>query len=93
MDSTARLHLLADDLPKAAWKPLHRPRASNVTDLVAPGNERMRWVEKLFDQIDQSLEWQSRETMAWRFSEEDNGLTIAPCPLEVVGGADDGESV
>jgi hypothetical protein len=28
-----------------------------------------------------------------RFSEDEGWLQIAPCPLEVVGGADDGESV
>jgi len=53
----------------------------------------MRWVEKFLDQLDLSLEWQSLGTMAWRFSEEEGWLQIAPCPLEVVGGADDGESV
>lgn len=53
----------------------------------------MRWVEKFLDQLDQSLEWQSLGTMAWRFSEVEGWLQIAPCPLEVVGGADDGESV
>src|SRR5436309_11904356 len=53
----------------------------------------MRWVEKFFDQLDLSLEWHSPGTMAWRFAEEEGWLQIAPCPLEVVGGADDGESV
>lgn len=53
----------------------------------------MRWVEKFLDQLDLSLEWQSLGTMAWRFSEEEGWLLIAPCPLEVVGGADDGDSV
>lgn len=53
----------------------------------------MRWVEKFLDQLDVSLEWQSEGTLAWRFYEEEGWLQIAPCPLEVVGGADDGETV
>src|SRR5271170_7780333 len=54
---------------------------------------QMRWVEKFLEHLDQSLEWQSMGTLAWRFVEEESWLLIAPCPLEVVGGADDGESV
>jgi hypothetical protein len=53
----------------------------------------MRWVEKFLDQLDMSCEWQSMGTMAWRFLEDEGWLQIAPCPLEVVGGADDGDSV
>jgi hypothetical protein len=53
----------------------------------------MRWVEKFLAQLDQSLEWRSPGTMAWRFHEDEGWLRITPCPLEVVGGADDGESV
>lgn len=53
----------------------------------------MRWVEKFLDQLDQSMEWHSLGTMAWRFHEDEGWLQVAPCPLEVVGGADDGESV
>ena len=53
----------------------------------------MRWVEKLLDQLDGSIEWQSLGTLAWRYSEEEGWLLIAPSPLEIVGGAEDGESV
>ena len=53
----------------------------------------MQWVEKLLDQLDLALEWQSMGTAAGRFHEDEGWLQIAPCPLEVVGGADDGESV
>ena len=53
----------------------------------------MQWVEKFLDRLDLSLEWQSPGKLAWRFSEEEGWLRMAPCPLEVVGGADDGESV
>src|SRR5689334_15216186 len=53
----------------------------------------MRWVEKFLDRLDESLEWQSLGTISWRFLQEENWLQIAPSPLEVIGGADDGESV
>jgi hypothetical protein len=52
-----------------------------------------RWVEKFLDRLDEALEWQSMGTLAWRFHPDDGWLQIAPCPFEVVGGADDGESV
>lgn len=53
----------------------------------------MRWVEKFLDQLDQALEWQSPGTMSWRFLEAENWLRIAPCPIELVGGAEDGGAV
>jgi len=53
----------------------------------------MQWVEKFLNQLDLSLEWQSLGTMAWRLHEDEGWLRIAPCPLEVVGGPDDGEAV
>lgn len=53
----------------------------------------MGWVEKFLDQLDLSLEWQSLGTLAWRFYEDEGWLQIAPASLEVVGGADDGETV
>jgi hypothetical protein len=54
---------------------------------------QMRWVEKFLDRLDQSLEWRSLGTMAWRFHEDERWLQISPRPLEVVGGADDGGTV
>lgn len=53
----------------------------------------MRWVEKVLDQLDQSLEWQSLGTLSWRFHESEHWLRIAPCSVELVGGANDGEAV
>jgi hypothetical protein len=53
----------------------------------------MRWVEKVLDQLDQSLEWQSPGALSWRFHEDENWLRLAPSVVELVGGADDGESV
>lgn len=50
----------------------------------------MRWVEKFLDQVEQALEWQSLGTISWRFHEPENWLRIAPCPIELIGGAEDG---
>jgi hypothetical protein len=53
----------------------------------------MRWVERVLDQLDQSLEWQSPGALSWRFHEDEHWLRLAPSVVELVGGADDGESV
>jgi hypothetical protein len=53
----------------------------------------MRWVEKVLDQLEQSLEWQSPGALSWRFHEDEHWLRLAPSVVELVGGADDGESV
>jgi hypothetical protein len=53
----------------------------------------MEWVEKVLDQLDQSLEWQSLGKLSWRFDEEDNHLRLAPALMEMSGGADDGQEV
>ena len=53
----------------------------------------MRWLEKVLDQLDQALEWQSPGAISWRFHEDENWLGLAPSVVELVGGADDGESV
>ena len=53
----------------------------------------MRWVEKVLDRLDEALEWQSPGIISWRFHEDENWLRLAPSTIELVGGADDGESV
>jgi hypothetical protein len=53
----------------------------------------MRWVEKVLDQLDQSLEWQSPGALSWRLHEDEHWLRLAPSVVELVGGADDGEAV
>jgi hypothetical protein len=53
----------------------------------------MRWPEKVFDQLDKALEWQSPGTISWRFHEDENWLRLGPSVVEVVGGAEDGETV
>jgi hypothetical protein len=53
----------------------------------------MRWPEKVLDRLEQSLEWQSPGALSWRFHEDENWLRLAPSVVELVGGADDGESV
>jgi hypothetical protein len=53
----------------------------------------MRWVEKLLDQIDKTLEWKSLGTISWRFHKYENRLRLAPSLVELIGGADDGEPV
>src|SRR5450432_2352473 len=62
-------------------------------ELAALGDMPMRWFEKVLDQLEQSLEWMSPGALSWRFDEEENWLRLAPSVIEVVGGADDGESV
>ena len=51
----------------------------------------MRWVEKFLDRLEEALE--TLGTISWRFDEDENSLRVAPSMLEVVGGADDGETV
>jgi hypothetical protein len=53
----------------------------------------MRWMEKVLDRLEQALEWQSPAAISWRYDEEENWLRLAPSVVELVGGADDGESV
>jgi hypothetical protein len=53
----------------------------------------MRWLEKVLDRLDEALEWHSPGTISWRFHEDENWLRLAPSTVELVGGADDGESV
>ena len=53
----------------------------------------MQWVEEFLGQLEGSLEWQSLGTISWRFVEDENWLLLAPSILEVVGGANDGETV
>jgi hypothetical protein len=47
-DCSASLHLLADDLPASAWKPLHRPPKYTVqtTPRVKPPRVRQQIVEQ-----------------------------------------------
>jgi hypothetical protein len=56
-------------------------------------DSQKRWVEKFFDQLDEGLEWYSPGSISWRFNAEENWLQLAPCLLELVGGAEDGASV
>jgi hypothetical protein len=53
----------------------------------------MRWVEKFLDKLDEALEWQSPGTISRRFNEVENWLQLAPSPVELFRGADDGDSV
>jgi hypothetical protein len=53
----------------------------------------MEWVELVLDKLGEVIEMQSPGTISWRYVEIENWLLVAPCPLELVGGADDGESV
>ena len=53
----------------------------------------MEWVEKFLDKLGEALELQSLGTISWRFDEVENWLQVAPALVEIVGGADDGESV
>ena len=53
----------------------------------------MDLVEKFLDQLGEVIEMQSPGTISWRFIEIENWLLVAPCPIELVGGPDDGESI
>lgn len=53
----------------------------------------MEWVETVLRQLDGSLECQSEGTISWRFIEDENCLLLAPSVIEIVGGAEDGETV
>lgn len=62
-------------------------------ELIAQGEVQMRWVEKFLDKLGEAVELQSPGTISWCFNEEENWLRVAPSLVEIVGGADDGESV
>ena len=53
----------------------------------------MRWLEKVLGRLDEAVEWHAPGAMAWRANEAENWLRLAPSTVELVGGADDGESV
>jgi hypothetical protein len=64
-----------------------------LSRLTVPEEPQRRWVEKFLKQLDEALEWQSPGSISWRFQAEENWLRLAPCLLELVGGANNGESV
>ena len=50
------------------------------------------WINRVFDQLDGCLEFESLGGMSWRLTDE-GLLVIAPSGIEMVGGRDDGEEV
>ena len=53
----------------------------------------MEWVDKVFDKLVEAFEMQSPGNITTRFIEVENWLRVAPSPVEVVGGVDDGQSI
>lgn len=53
----------------------------------------MEWVDAFLDRLDEAVEWHSPGKLCCRYVPDEDRLLIAPAVLEMVGGADDGESV
>lgn len=53
----------------------------------------MQWVDLFLEQLQGAIEGHAPGSISWRFNSDENELRIAPGLVELVGGAQDGETV
>lgn len=53
----------------------------------------MQWVDLFLEQLQGAIEGHAPGSISWRYNPEENELRVAPGLVELVGGAEDGETV